>query len=138
MMFWCDRWGDYSVTATEHGSYRITARHTLARQTRFTFAVNGVSSPGQQHVYLLTIVPAEVCVCVSVFVCVRRACVLACRLVCMAYFLLEHMHLLVFAPATEGAYVSMRLCKCLRVCTYCVRTFASQVFPCAFHFKGIF
>jgi len=55
-----DRWGDYQVSATGHGSYRITARHTLARKTHFTFTVNGVSSPGQQHVYLLTIVPADV------------------------------------------------------------------------------
>ena len=34
-----DRWGDYSVQATGHGSYRITAHHTVARQTRFTFTV---------------------------------------------------------------------------------------------------
>jgi len=57
-----DRWSDYSVAPSGHGSYRITARHTLARQTRFTFAVNGTSSPGQQHVYLLTMVPDQVCI----------------------------------------------------------------------------
>lgn len=57
-----EKWQDFAVAGSGHGTYRITATHTLARQTRFTFSVNklpAVSNAGgsQQHSYLLTIMP---------------------------------------------------------------------------------
>ena len=55
-----DAWGQYQVSSTGHGTYRISATHTLARQTRFTFAVNGIVAAIQPHAYLLTIVPAAI------------------------------------------------------------------------------
>jgi hypothetical protein len=55
-----DRWGEYEVSSSGHGSYRITARHTLARQTYFTYVVNGVSSFTANQVHLLTITPHDV------------------------------------------------------------------------------
>ena len=55
-----DRWGEYEVASSGHGSYRVTARHTLARQTYFTYVVNGVSSFTANQVHLLTITPHDV------------------------------------------------------------------------------
>ena len=55
-----DAWTQYEVASTGHGTYRVTASQTLARQTRFTFAVNGIVAQAQIHSYLLTIVPSEI------------------------------------------------------------------------------
>ena len=55
-----DPWASCEVRSTGHGTYRVTASQTLARQTRFTFAVNGVFVTSSSHSYLLTIVPNEV------------------------------------------------------------------------------
>jgi len=52
-----DSWGQYEVTSTGHGTYRISATQTLARQTRFTFTINGNTAQVQPQSYLLTIVP---------------------------------------------------------------------------------
>ena len=52
-----EQWGSYEVHSTGHGTYRISAIQTLARQTRFTFSVNGITSQVQPHSYVLTIVP---------------------------------------------------------------------------------
>jgi len=52
-----DAWGQCKVSSTGHGTYRISATQTLARQNRFTFSINGITAQVQPHSYLLTIVP---------------------------------------------------------------------------------
>ena len=52
-----DAWGQCTVSSTGHGTYRISASQTLARQNRFTFSINGIIALVQPHSYLLTIVP---------------------------------------------------------------------------------
>ena len=52
-----DRWRDYEVVASGHGTYRVTARSTLARQSLFTFSINGNMTPNAGCVHLLDVNP---------------------------------------------------------------------------------
>lgn len=53
-------WANCEVTSTGHGTYRISSSHTIARQSRFTFSVNHVTSKGAKHVHTLNILPSEI------------------------------------------------------------------------------
>ena len=55
-----DRWRDYEVVASGHGTYRVTARSTLARQSLFTFSINGNMTPNAGCVHLLDVSPNAV------------------------------------------------------------------------------
>ena len=57
-----ERWAECDVTGLGDGRYRVSARHTLAREASFTYAVNGVSAASVGQVHRLLVAPHDVSV----------------------------------------------------------------------------